>query len=191
MRLIVVGMFVAIATAVFAWVPGDSLQQPVEWVQDPDAYAVYASVLPAIWSGESRDVLLLQRETDDLAHVRRCVTEDASRYIGPEWQAVLTNFIEMSARTRLLEPRLPVNIPYRFIARAEILADAARLQQTAPATWERERLKFAAVSAVGFNPTKDKAMVYVGLRSSGWTYSREWRDNAWVAGSWTGCGWIA
>lgn len=44
-------------------------------------------------------------------------------------------------------------IPYSLIPRADILADNARLALTYRGTWQRrpESMKYAAVSAVGFN----------------------------------------
>jgi hypothetical protein len=70
-------------------------------------------------------------------------------------------------RVRVLEWLLPTDTPYRLVPRADILADDARLALTYRGTWQRrpESMKYAAVSAVGFNAGKTKAIVSVRLRS--------------------------
>jgi hypothetical protein len=51
-------------------------------------------------------------------------------------------------------------------------------------------MEYAAVSAVGFNPAKTKAMVYLRLRMSGGMRFLELRNGNWV-NALGGCGWIA
>ena len=69
-----------------------------------------------------------------------------------------------------------------IVPRAEIEADDARLALKYPGMWQRrpESMEYAAVSVVGFNPAKTKAMVYVRLRSSGRVQSMERREGGWV-----------
>lgn len=88
---------------------------------------------------------------------------------------------------------LPVDIPYRLIPRAEIVADDARLALKYPGQWQRrpESIEYAAVSAVGFNATKTKAIVYVRLRSNGGLYWIEKRRGKWDSTPRGGCTWIA
>jgi hypothetical protein len=60
--------------------------------------------------------------------------------------------------------------------------------------WQRrpESMEYAAVSAVGFNPAKTKAIVYVRLRMSGSIHSMELLEGKWVpAKHRNGCMWIA
>ena len=79
------------------------------------------------------------------------------------------------------------------IPRADIQADDARLEQEYPGIWQRRTgsMEFAAVSAVGFNAAKTKALVYIRLRSSGQIYLMERRDGQWVAfKGGQRCGWI-
>ena len=53
-------------------------------------------------------------------------------------------------------------------------------------------MEFAAVSAVGFNAAKTKALVYIRLRGSGQIYLMERRDGQWAASrEGVRCGWIA
>jgi hypothetical protein len=53
-------------------------------------------------------------------------------------------------------------------------------------------MEFAAVSAVGFNADKTKAIVLVQVRDQGAVRALERRDNGWVPAYVTGigCGWI-
>jgi hypothetical protein len=62
-----------------------------------------------------------------------------------------------------------------------------------PGPWQRrpEAVEYAAVSAVGFNSMKTKAIVYVRLRSSGNFYFMEKRAGKWTNAPHAGCGWIA
>ncbi len=52
-------------------------------------------------------------------------------------------------------------------------------------------MEYATVSAVGFNPAKTKAMVYVRLRNEGWVTTMEVREGKWVGALRGGCAWIA
>ena len=53
-------------------------------------------------------------------------------------------------------------------------------------------MEFAAVSAVGFNAAKTKALVYIRLRGSGQIHLMERRDGVWVGfKGGQRCGWIA
>jgi hypothetical protein len=62
--------FVAFATAVLAQL-GTDAQQEVPPVTDLDGYAVYAAVLPTVWTRVSKDPLLLQQEPEDIAAISR------------------------------------------------------------------------------------------------------------------------
>ncbi len=168
-----------------------TLAQVLEPVMDPVAYAVYAVFVPPAWATRSKDPLVLQRETEVPPECGSPVPAS-----DPDWEATVQNFIEENTRPRELRPELPIHMPYRLIARAEILADDARLALKYPGTWQRrpESLEYAAVSMVGFNPAKTKALVYVRLRSSGQHHTAEFRDSKWVQASVRvgyGCGWVA
>ena len=52
-------------------------------------------------------------------------------------------------------------------------------------------MEYAAVSAVGFNETKTKAMVYVRFRDQGGIELMELRDGKWISARLGGCAWIA
>jgi hypothetical protein len=132
--------------------------QGPEPIEDREAYAIYAVVLDAA----SKETMLLQRET--IEPYQGCGSlADAD----PDWEAVENSLRQENIRVKQLQPMLPVNLPYRLISRAEIEADDARLALKYPELMQRlmgrhpESIKYAAVSAVGFNPSKTRAMVWV------------------------------
>ncbi len=159
----------------------------LDTITDADAYAIYALLLPGAWATRAKGTLLLQQETEGSTHCPSAAPSD------PEWAEVAANFKQENTRVRRLEPVLPVNIPYRLISKAEIEADDARLALKYPGTWQRrpESMEYAAVSVVGFNRTRTKAMVYVRLRSRGNVTQLEKREGQWVNAKLAGCGWIA
>jgi hypothetical protein len=136
-------------------------------------------------------MLLLQQETEEIKAVSTCFSSGA--VADPEWDPVVSNFQQENARVRPLQRLLPLDIPYRLIPHAAIQADDARLALKYPGTWQSrpESMEYAAVSAVGFNPEKTKAIVYARVRNRGDIFSRELRDGKWVAAKRSGCMWIA
>ena len=170
---------IAIVTAAFAQLPSAVWQQP-EPITDADAYSVYAAAIPQTWADVSKDVLLLQQETEGMeSWWSDCLPSISNA--GAEWGAVAVVFGQENARVRVLEWLLPIDIPYRLVPRADILADNARLALTYRGTWQRRpEMKYAAVSAVGFNAAKTKAIVYVRVPDRGDIVFIELREGKWV-----------
>ena len=81
----------------------------------------------------------------------------------------------------------------RLIPNSEILADDARLALKYPDVPEHrpESIEYVAVSAVGFSPSKTKAMLYLRRRAAGWVISMELQDGKWVSAVRGGCMWIS
>jgi hypothetical protein len=132
-------------------------QEP-ETVNDPEAYVIYALLVPPMWAArsETRETpILLQRETEPSGH---CGDPEAP---SPPWQSAVENFQTQNRRVQLLQPLLPQHVRYQLIPRAEIEADDARLAVKYPGGYQRrpESLDYAAVSAVGFNSDKTKAIL--------------------------------
>ena len=152
----------------------NAAQPQLDSITDPDAYAVYAAVIPQAWAHVSKEVLLLQQETEGLKDT--CFS--SIRTAGAEWGAIAIVYQQENARVRVLERLLPVDTPYRLVPHAEILADD-------------KRLEYAAVSAVGFNAAKTKALVSVSFRNSGFIQFMEIREGKWVFAPVDGCNWIA
>jgi hypothetical protein len=178
--LVIAGLSAALALS-----PTARPQAPLA-VTDPDAYTIYSTLLPATWRAVSKDALLLQQETEPTV---RCASKPVP---DAEWAAVEKTFRAENGRVQLLRPMLRLDTPYRFVSRADIAADDARLALKYPGQWQRRPgvIEYAAVSAVGFNANRTKAMVYVSLRSSGTLYWLEKRDGEWVQAH-GGCGWFA
>jgi hypothetical protein len=184
---------IALVTIAFASVSGRA-QSDLTEVTDPVAYAVYAAVLPRYWKATSKDAIRLVRETVDVKQGLRCLGPQPRRAVDPEWEPVEAAFKLANSREHLLLPLLQIDVGYQLVPRADIVADDARLALKYPGVWQRlpESLEFAAVSAVGFNAAKDKAIVYVTLRMQGELMSLEMRDGQWrPAAERLGCGWIA
>lgn len=188
MQILVAPLVIATLTLAVAHLPTATPRQ-LETITDPEAYAVYAAVLPRQWTHVSKEPLLLQQETDTAMACRP--SRSPTREIG--WEAVENSFNAENARVRLLQRMLPIDLPYRLIPRAEIAADDARLALKYPGGWQRrpESIEYAAVSAVGFNATKTKAIVYMHLRMSGGVYWIEKRQGKWDPTPRGGCNWIA
>ena len=158
--------------------------QPLKPITDPDAYAIYATLLPSIWKRSDELIVLVQETTTESCRVSRL----------PEgWDGVQEDFDRQNTNVWALQPVLPLS-DYRLIPRAKIQAADARLKEEYPGIWQRRpgSMEFAAVSAVGFNAARTKALVYIRLRSSGQIYLMERRDGQWVASrEGLRCGWGA
>jgi hypothetical protein len=159
-----------------------SSSPPLKPITDQDVYSIYATLLPSVWKNPG-ELMLLVKETET----------EACRVSLPEgWEGVQEDFDRQNKNVWALRPVLPLG-DYRLIHRAEIKADDARLEQEYPGIWQRRpgSIEFAAVSAVGFNAAKTKALVYIRLRGSGQIHLMEKRDGEWVASrEGRRCGWV-
>ena len=178
----------ATAFAAIALVQSSSAPlQQLEPVTDPDSYEIYAALLAPGWAIHSKELLLLQQETVTFPP---CPLSGSAP--DAEWRVIEKNFVAENARVRVLRPMLPVAIPYRLVPHAAILADDAQLELKYPRILHRPvAMEYAAVSAVGFNETKTKAMVYVRFRDQGGIELMELRDGKWISARLGGCAWIA
>jgi hypothetical protein len=178
----------ALAVALVLSNVSTATSQEPQSVTDPEAYVLWGLLVPLVWNN-GIDPILLQRETETVQ--RGCGDLKAP---SRAWRSALDSFRRQNRRVQLLQPLLPKDVRYRFIARAEIEADDARLAIKYPGSWQRrpESLEFVAVSAIGFNGNKSKAILYVRRRSSGAFYFMEKRDGKWVDAPTVGlCAWIA
>ena len=163
-----------------------------DFVTDREAHRIYTTVVPNLWARQSKDPIVLQRETEDAPRIFSC--QSFVPHQDPEWVEIRKRFWDENARRRLLPPDMPIGQPYRLISLQDIEADDARLALKYPGIYNErpESLQYAAVSAVGFNANKTKAMVYVRLRSNGELLGLERRDGKWTtAANSRVCAWIA
>lgn len=162
-----------VGTLVFAIAQAPVL--PPQPMTDPDAYAIYATLLPEVAS-QSKDVILLVQET---AQTFRC-----SRFppVPKGWEGVREDFDRQNAASWTLQAILPTDAYYRVVPKTEIDADDARLEREYPGIWQRRpgSLDFVAFSAVGFNADKTKALLYVQTRSSFQTHLMERTADKWA-----------
>jgi hypothetical protein len=158
---------------------------------DPDAYAIYATLLPKVRREpdvrrQPEDVILLIQETMTTI---QCIPP-----LPKGWEDVRKDFGRQTVTSWMLQAIVPTDAYYRLVPKAEIESDDARLERQYPGGWQRRpgSLDFVAVSAVGFNRDKTKALVSVQTRSSFRTYMLERQRDKWV-GSKEGvtCGGIA
>jgi hypothetical protein len=155
-------------------------------VTDPVAYTIYAALLPSAWATASTDTLLLQQETEPVVRCTPSTPVDAG------WRAAYDDYRQQNARPQILDPTLlTINVSYRLLSRSAIEADDVRLAAKYPERWQRrpETIQYAAVSAVGFDPTRAKAVVGVHLGDAGQVHLLERREGSWIEVP-GGCVWI-
>lgn len=132
-------------------------------IEDPDVYAIYASLLPKEWPIEVARAtrLVIQRET---------ATYDECLPSGPpmkaEWASVLADYKARNARTKHILPDRALGYPYIVVPRAEIEAVFDRRSPGRDpwrAFYERypDSGGYMQFSAVGFNEAKTRALVYI------------------------------
>jgi len=157
-------------------------------ISDPEAYAVYASLLPHEWivTAAHATTLIFQQETQTN---RTCMPSGPP--MEKEWKPVLDHFRAENATRRLLQPGFQLGFLYRVVPAAEI-------QRSFNETKKDDRMfgwtgfynrfpdsgGFMVASAVGFDSTKRRAMVYLahscgGLCGGGMHHLLEKVDGAW------------
>jgi hypothetical protein len=157
---------------------------------DPEAYRVYAALLPDEWTVQS-------------AHAETLVFEEETSMSGPcslpsggaletEWRDVLDDFRQRNATPMRLRPGMALGIPYLVVSRASLQALFATVGEERAGGWTTfydmypRSGGYMTISAVGFNVQKTRAMVYIGHSCGnlcgGGTYhfleksSRGWRE---------------
>lgn len=169
-----------------------------EAIDDPEAYAVYASLLPARFGTDDTDftrVVLLEETRPKLS----CLPTN----LGPEWNEVVENYKTENARIRKLLPGFDVGLPYSLVAAADVEA-LAKESLAVMAAYEKARSsnlfnvripaplrgglpngKIVSFSAVGFDESRTRALVSArydcGFNcSGGWVVLREKSAGRWV-----------
>lgn len=146
--------------------------QPLDPRAEADAYSLYASALGL------KPPVILMRETEGPTH--SCANFIDS--LSGEWREIAKDFRDKNARTWLLQPGV-FAFEHRLVSKAEILADDARLAKQYPDRSNAPRpgsIEYVSVSAVGFNPARTKALVYVHTRMHGGVLRLVRNGNSWV-----------
>ena len=158
--------------------------RPLDPRTDADAYAVYGSVLGL------KPPVILMRETEGPSH--SC--SDFIDQLSGEWREVANDFRQKNARTWLLQPGV-LPFAYRLLSKAEILADDARLAKQHPDRSNAPRpgsIEYVAVSAIGFNAARTKALLYAHTRTSGGTLRLVRSGDRWIRDpSGSACSWVS
>jgi hypothetical protein len=148
--------------------PGQSAAEPSPVITDPEAYAVYAALLPrSVLQENHPEPLAIQLET--FPGPEGCPSEAS---ITAEWRAAVDDYRKQNAQTKFVRPGFNLGRAYSLIPWAELrqmLAAEGYLSPAAPRSngpgW-RVFSRFPggsviALSAVGFNPERTRAMVSV------------------------------
>ena len=131
----------------------------------------------------SKGVSLLQRET-----VKPHVCRGTSAPSDAEWDAAEKNYA-VNTHVQMLPTTLRLGVRYRFVAQATIAAEDARLRRKYPGHTVLPGAPYVAVSAVGFNAARTRAIVYVRRRGGGEVHFMEKRDGRWVQAPRLMCVW--
>jgi len=162
---------------------------------EPDAYEVYASILSLEWPlrvAHAKQLVILS-ETKSYQMCLKPDSESQAR-VGP----AISNYVKLNEKTWLLQPRLSFARPYQFLEARQF---AALMNGGG---WNEYYRQFPdsggviEVSAVGFNPDKTIAVVYMGhscgaLCGGGTFHVLEKVDGKWKPLEWNGttCSWVS
>jgi hypothetical protein len=165
-------------------------------IDDPEAYAVYATLIG--WENHTAKAkpLVIQRET---ATNNWCTLSGAA--LEGDWKPVVEDFKRQNAPVRFLAPDRDLEVPYIVVPVKDIRAFFKQGGGDWQAFYRRypDSGGYVEVSAVGFNQAKTRALAYMahhcgGLCGSGTHYLLEKVNGAWreakVAGVST-CGWVS
>ena len=172
----IVGLVLLVSTAVHP-------QGQAEAITEPEAYAVYAALMPKLEparaTGASRLVIQAESVTNPKCGLKGKPLEE-------EWRGVIDDFNRENARVRRILPNFPtMGLPFRVVESAEI--ESALAVNGWPGFYVvfPDTGGYYRVSAVGFNREKTWAMVYIeygcGNLCGGGRHSLlEKRDGQWV-----------
>jgi hypothetical protein len=141
--------------------------QPID---DPEAYAVYASLLPASWPekvGRATRLVFTEEAITDF----RCLPHGG--VFETEWSRAFAGFKRATESPRTLLPGFDLRIPYIVVPRAEIQAIKASETDPMMFGWANFYRRFPDsggnmyFSPVGFDATKRHAIVFMGHTCGG------------------------
>jgi hypothetical protein len=160
---------------------------------DPEAYAVYAAVLPKVrnWELHEPKSLFFQEETEFSAteSVKQLCVK-GGRDFNSKWGSTLKAYVTVNQIPRRLLRMFPIEKNYTLVPERELQDFYARYP---------EATSFVSMSSVGFNTEKNKALLkmtyYCGsLCMKGTYYLMEKKNGTWVRASdsnFTSCVWAS
>ena len=133
-------------------------------LDEPEAYAVYAALLPNQWPVRraKASVLLFQQETSTYP---RCMPSGPP--LDTEWKPVVDSYRTQNEPGRLLQPGFPLGIPYMVVPRAEIKATFGTVPNDPQFGWSGfyahypNSAGYMVASVPGFDAERRRAMVYM------------------------------
>ena len=157
---VMVGAFLVMSPAL-AFMSPDSRPTAVD---DPEAYAVYASLLPHEWSVQvaHAKTLVFQEETGTNWD---CML--TGKPLDKDWRPVVDSLRSENAKSRRIRAGFPLGMPYVVVPTADITASFRSLPNDPNFGWGGFYNRypnsggFMIVSAVGFDASKKRAMVYM------------------------------
>ena len=183
----VLAILLAVTGAVCLQALGTQAPKPTP-VDDPEAYAVYASLLPNEWTVTVAKAkrLVVQEET---ATNWQCMP--SGKPLETDWKPVLDSYRAANASIRSIRGNQPLGLPYDVVPSAVI---GAAFEKPIPNGvydgWGGFYRKYPdsggymQFSAVGFDADRTRAMVYVahscgGLCGGGMHHLLQKIDGAW------------
>ena len=151
-------------------------------IETPEAYVVYATLIAnEIRATPSRKPLVIQRET---TFNKECIVSGGA--LETDWKPVADDFKVQNASVRFVAPDRDLRRPYVVVTQKDLLAFFGKQGGNWPAFYQRypDSGGYVEVSAVGFDPSKTRAMVYVshycgGLCGGGSYHLLEKSGGAW------------
>jgi hypothetical protein len=139
--------------------------QPSDVINDPEGYRVYSAVLPIPLSSPEKalDHFAILQETRSR---KACPSPER---LPQEWRSVVDSYTSENARVRTVLPGFDVGLPYALVSVSEVrrrLLRAGNDGKTPRSGWPEAYADFPngrllAVSAVGFDELRTRAMVVV------------------------------
>ncbi len=202
MRIFLAALFLAATWGLHSQSP-EKNQQNLQTYSDPDAYEVYAALLPSnsAWGDLRAKSFVIERETRG-SNPQGCLPE--GKEIKERWADVIEDYKKQNETPRLLSRSFPIETPYRLISRTELSDLFGNTAKSLSDRWKSfynhypDSKGFTGFSAVGFNPDKTRALVYVGhhcgmLCGAGGYVFLEKRDGKWAEATVkaSNCAWIS
>ena len=171
-------------------------------LEDPEAYAVYAALLPNQWAVRhaKATILVFQQETGTYP---QCLP--SGPLLNTEWKPVVDSYRTENEHGRLLQPGFPLGIPYMVVRRAEIKATFTTVPNDPQFGWTGFYARYPnskgymVASVPGFDGNRRRAMVYMGhscgpVCGGGTYHLLEKTDGSWReirAAGITSCAWYS
>jgi hypothetical protein len=156
-------------------------------ISDPDWYAVYASLVPSIWpvTAAHAKTLVFQQETGTT-----WPCQASGQALDADWRAAIDSYAKENGDVRTLVAGFPMTPAYVVVPKADIQAYFSAVPPNPGFGWadffrqHPDSGGYIAVSAIGFNPSKTKAMVTMGWAcgstcGGGSHYTLEKANGAW------------